>query len=120
MFDIDDFKKINDTQGHVTGDLIIKQLAIIALHCIREVDLVGRYGGDEFIIFLPNTIKEEAFIIAERLRKNVELAQNFRCTISVGISSYPQDGLKANQLISTADEALYASKKKGKNRVSLT
>lgn len=118
MFDIDNFKHINDTFGHITGDVCIKNLVNTARSSIREKDLLGRFGGDEFVIVLPGLDIGEAKLVAERLRENVSLMKNPKFTISVGVASYPQDGSTVKELISLADEGLYVSKEKGKNMVS--
>ncbi|WP_459195823.1 GGDEF domain-containing protein [Wukongibacter baidiensis] len=120
MFDIDNFKHINDTFGHITGDVCIKNLVNTARSSIRERDLLGRFGGDEFVIVLPGLDIEEASVVAERLRENVSSMKNPKFTISIGISSYPQDGNTVKDLISLADNGLYVSKEKGKNMVSHT
>jgi diguanylate cyclase (GGDEF)-like protein len=118
MFDIDHFKKINDTYGHVTGDQCIKSLAQIAKNHLRRVDYLGRYGGDEFIIILPGIPVEGAKVVAERLREQVSTACSPRITISMGIAVYDQDGTTVTELISKADQGLYRSKRRGRNAVS--
>ncbi len=118
MFDIDDFKQINDTLGHVTGDKCIKSLAIIAKSNMREFDMIGRYGGDEFIIVLPGVTLNQAVQIAERFRKRVEATETPHYTISMGIASYPRDGTTVEALIEAADAGLYKSKDRGKNTIS--
>lgn len=118
MFDIDNFKIINDTLGHVTGDLCLKTLANIAVANIREVDYLGRYGGDEFVIVLPNLSTNEAKFVAERFRSRVSETSNPRFTVSIGIATYPQDGTTVKELISAADKGMYRSKSKGRNTVS--
>lgn len=118
MFDIDNFKAINDSLGHVTGDVCLKTLANIASGNIREVDYLGRYGGDEFIIVLPTLGEAEAKFVAERFKRKVSETSNPRFTVSIGISSYPKDGQTVKELISVADRGLYKSKSKGKNTVS--
>lgn len=118
MFDIDNFKNINDSLGHVTGDVCLKTLANIASGNIREVDYLGRYGGDEFIIVLPTLGETEAKFVAERFKQKVSETSNPRFTVSIGISSYPKDGQTVKDLISVADKGLYKSKSKGKNTVS--
>lgn len=117
MFDIDNFKTINDSLGHVTGDICLKTLANIASSNIREVDYLGRYGGDEFIIVLSTLSENEAKFVAERFRKKVSETNNPRMTISIGIATYPKDGLTAKELISAADKALYRAKSNGKNSI---
>lgn len=118
MFDIDNFKTINDSLGHVTGDICLKTLANIASGNIREVDYLGRYGGDEFIIVLPTLGESEAKFVAERFKNKVNETTNPRLTVSIGISTYPKDGQTVNELISVADKGLYRSKSKGKNTIS--
>ncbi len=118
MFDIDNFKKINDTYGHINGDICIKSLVNIVRGSIRDVDVLGRYGGDEFLLVLPALDLKEARLVAERLRKNVNTLSNPKFTISIGVATYPQDGKRVKDLISIADEGLYQSKKSGKNTVS--
>lgn len=118
MFDIDDFKSINDSYGHVTGDLCLKVLANIASSNIREMDFLGRYGGDEFIIVLPSLSENEARYVAERFKKKVNETTNPKFTVSIGIATYPQDGETVKELISVADKGLYRSKSKGKNAIS--
>lgn len=118
MFDIDNFKNINDTRGHLTGDMIIKQVAATARSCVRDRDSVGRYGGDEFIIALPTANLTDAHTIAERLRTRIADNELINCTVSIGLASFPVDGTNAQELIKAADEGLYISKQKGRNAVS--
>lgn len=118
MFDIDNFKIINDSYGHVTGDKCIITLAAIAKANLREFDLIGRYGGDEFIIVLPGTNMGEAYQIAERFRKKVELSEKPHYTISIGISTYPKDGISVEDLLEVADKSLYKSKDNGRNTIT--
>ena len=118
LFDIDNFKTINDTLGHVVGDKCIKMLCATAKKNIRDFDLVGRYGGDEFVIVLPGTSTNEAIMIAERFRQRVETSDSPHYTISIGVASYPADGDSFKALIAAADEGLYHSKRNEKNAVS--
>lgn len=117
MFDIDNFKTINDSLGHVTGDKCLKTLSVIASGNIREVDYIGRYGGDEFIIVLPTLAENEARFVAERFRKKVNETSNPKFTVSIGIATYPYDGQTVHELISAADKGLYKAKNKGKNTI---
>lgn len=118
MLDIDSFKTINDTLGHITGDKCIKMLAAAARNNIRDFDLIGRYGGDEFVIVLPDIETNHAVMIAERFRRHVEASDSPHYTVSIGIASYPTDGTDVKALIAAADEGLYRSKRKGRNAVS--
>lgn len=118
MFDIDNFKTINDTLGHIAGDRCIKTLSTLAKSNLREFDVIGRYGGDEFVIVLPGANTVQAMMIAERFRKKIEATEAPHFTISVGISTYPEDGITVKQLVEAADDYMYSSKTRGKNAVS--
>lgn len=118
MFDIDNFKGVNDNYGHVTGDVCLKTLATIARKNIRDDDFLGRYGGDEFIIVLTHINVEEARPIAERFIRKVNETKSPHFSISLGMSSYPTDGRTQKDLLEIADQGLYYSKEKGKNAVS--
>ncbi|NLN64019.1 MAG: diguanylate cyclase [Clostridiaceae bacterium] len=120
MFDIDNFKTVNDVHGHITGDKCIKNLVSIAKHTFRGDDVIGRFGGDEFIILLPDTSPVKAYLVADRFRKNVEKTNDPHYTVSIGVASYPLDGTNSRQLVTAADKALYHSKEKGRNMVSHT
>jgi diguanylate cyclase (GGDEF)-like protein/PAS domain S-box-containing protein len=123
MIDIDYFKKINDTFGHGTGDMVLQKLATQLLGQTRIVDIVCRYGGEEFLIILPNTAVAIAFQIAERWRKSfmgMTMPLEYsgaQTTISCGISEFPLNGKTVEELISTADKAMYHAKATGRNRV---
>lgn len=126
MIDIDNFKDINDTYGHLVGDQILREISNQIAQTVRKIDVPARYGGEEFTVILPETSKQEAVIIAERLRANISnisviAGENKEVspTASIGISQYPQDGLDATMLIGNADSALYNSKHNGKNCISL-
>ena len=125
LMDIDNFKKINDTYGHLTGDNILRRLAVVLQETVRKIDIPARYGGEEFVVILPETNKEDACIIAERIRKNVsEIVvkvnddQDLSPTISMGVAQYSTDGKEPKELINAADTALYFSKHNGKNMVA--
>lgn len=121
--DIDDFKIYNDLLGHQAGDRILKELAGLLKKQSRKMDSVSRYGGEEFTIILPQTNKQEAFLIAERLRQDIvnysfvheEILPNKKLTISLGVASFPEDGASPSELIAYSDKALYQAKHKGKN-----
>ena len=123
MLDLDDFKIYNDSLGHQSGDMILKDIANLIKNQSRKMDYVCRYGGEEFAIILPYTDKKEAFLIAERLRENVskhpfikeEVQPNRSITASLGLASFPENGSTAAKLISHSDHALYEAKHKGKN-----
>ncbi len=125
MMDIDNFKLINDTYGHQAGDEMLKKISQVILNTIRKIDMASRYGGEEFAIILPETYKENARKIAERLRKKIsDVTITVKCgtevkpTISIGLATFPVDADEKNNLIGFADEALYFAKKMGKNCVS--
>ena len=127
MLDIDNFKSYNDTYGHTQGDVLIRMVAGLLRANYRGVDIVGRYGGEEFIALLPETPKEEAAHTAERLRQSVaetvfpgfaddpEIA--VKKTISIGVATMPDDASDAEMLVMLADQALYRAKRGGRNRV---
>ncbi len=125
MLDIDNFKNVNDTYGHLIGDQILRELSRVISETVRKIDIPARYGGEEFVVILPETTKDDATIIAERLRKNISkisVAANETTTISpttsIGVAQYPYDGIDPKTLINAADTALYHSKNNGKNVVS--
>jgi diguanylate cyclase (GGDEF)-like protein len=117
MLDIDDFKKYNDTYGHQAGDEILKKLANFLVEAVRAADMVFRYGGEEFVVFLPQTLKQGGVETAKRLI-NLE-RQNLPVTISLGLVSYPEDGQNINDLLLRVDKALYQAKHLGKDRICL-
>jgi diguanylate cyclase (GGDEF)-like protein len=127
LFDIDHFKNFNDTHGHDAGDLVLRAMSAVVLSCIRESDIACRYGGEEFIIILPDTPIEIAEQRAQALRQEVsELTLDYqgqelgRLTISLGVAAFPQHGTKRDALIKSADQAAYLAKKGGRNRVVLS
>ncbi len=130
MMDIDNFKHINDSYGHLSGDLVLKSMAGIIRNSIRNIDVPGRYGGEEFFLVLPETSRENSRIVAERIRARVEkhpfktvIGEPLQVTVSIGIASL-QPALKEMptpvselELIKVADSSLYLAKRSGKNRV---
>lgn len=119
ILDIDRFKKVNDTYGHQVGDEVLVQLAQVLTTQARETDIAARYGGEEFVVILPNTDIEESKIIAEQLRQSVELSQwkTGSITVSIGIATFTTEDSDAT-ILKNADQALYASKENGRNRVT--
>lgn len=118
MIDIDDFKKYNDSFGHIQGDQVLKEISGIIKDNCRKIDIVCRYGGEEFSLILPSNNKKEALLLAERIRKSVEKnnISGSKFTVSIGVASFPQDHARKKELIKKADIALYQAKNKGKNR----
>lgn len=125
MIDVDYFKRYNDTYGHQQGDELLRALAEILRQNVRQSDIVGRYGGEEFAVILPETSKSAAVVLAQRLCGIVANTAfpgrpdgpPVRCTISIGVASYPEDGLTVSELVAAADTALYRAKRFGRNRV---
>jgi len=123
MVDLDFFKEKNDKFGHLVGDVILKEIAKILKSNLREIDIIGRYGGEEFIVALAGIAREGALQAAERLRSSIEHSvfkaydEKVSSTISIGVASFPEDGVDENVLIESADKALYKAKEKGRNRV---
>jgi diguanylate cyclase (GGDEF)-like protein len=124
MLDLDHFKRVNDTHGHPTGDVILYETAQMLRETAREIDMLGRYGGEEFIVILPETAEDAAVQFAERFRQRVEghvyrdESAEVQMTVSIGVASSPgAGGDHPDLLIKHADEALYAAKEGGRNRV---
>jgi diguanylate cyclase (GGDEF)-like protein len=127
MLDIDDFKKVNDTYGHLQGDEVLRRVGRILRSESRGIDEPARYGGEEFVVALPETGTDGAIGLAERVRERIEREQvpflnqegNLRITASVGVASIPDSAADVPGLIAAADAALYAAKRGGKNRVEV-
>lgn len=125
MIDIDHFKKYNDTYGHPAGDALLSAVARLLKENIRKIDIAARYGGEEFCLVLAETNKAAAVVVAEKMRKLVELSQfqpqearvNGRVTISLGVATFPDDATSMNDLIAIADRRLYHAKQGGRNQV---
>jgi len=121
MFDLDNFKGMNDTHGHLTGDAVLLAVSESVRSALRASDFVGRYGGDEFVALLPGADLEGAVIVTETLRRaisQVEVANlDQSITGSFGVACYPDDGTTEIELLRSADQALYSAKGHGRNRV---
>ena len=124
IFDVDHFKNFNDRNGHLRGSETLKDIAAIMKKKFRSTDLLAKYGGDEFVIILPQTDKVGAYLAAERLRESVE-KQPFpgaetqpqkKITLSIGLASYPEHGLNEEEILNRADKSLYFAKESGRNR----
>ncbi len=128
LIDVDHFKKINDQYGHDTGDKVLVDITRIINACLRETDMAGRIGGEEFGVLLHDTPNEGAYWVAERIRASIAQhqfttateAKPLRCTVSIGVSSFhPDDMLDAARLYKQADNRLYIAKNTGRNQVSV-
>jgi len=123
MIDIDDFKSVNDSLGHAAGDAVLQRIASVVPTCLRSYDLLGRYGGEEFVALLPDTSLDQGCRIAERIRTSVaedEIdtgGREVRCTVSVGVAEMASLDDSLYSLIKRADAALYEAKRQGKNRI---
>jgi diguanylate cyclase (GGDEF)-like protein len=125
LLDLDHFKDVNDSHGHMLGDLVLERVGGIVRHAVRDADAACRFGGEEFGVVLPETAREGGYAVAERIRRRVEQAfkdhpvdgRDIPMTISAGLAAFPEDGLHADELAARADEALYGAKHAGRNRV---
>jgi len=121
MIDIDHFKRLNDEFGHLMGDDVLRQISTIFTQNLRKIDVGCRYGGEEFAIIIPETTGEDAYYVAEKLRKAVKKMAfpgvPRPVTISLGVASYPANGSNRDELVKAADEALYTAKQSGRNTV---
>ncbi len=126
MLDLDHFKQVNDAHGHQTGDQVLQEFASRSVKSVREVDLIGRYGGEELIIFLPETDISTAKIVAERLRKSIankpfEVSnQELNITVSIGVAGRDNNTVQLETLIARADQAMYIAKHKGRNAIAVS
>ena len=120
LLDIDDFKKFNDKYGHVTGDEILLEMAQIFKSTIREEDVLCRYGGEEFLIIMPETSSDNAVSLFERIQEKIhssEIFAQFKVTVSAGTANYTSNATNLTDLIRCADISLYQAKKSGKDRI---
>ena len=124
MMDLDELKAINDRLGHFHGDRVLRGVGEVITQGFRQIDTAARYGGDEFVVLLPETDPTGAFVLAEKIRLGVHaMALDTptgmpRPSLSIGVVAYPDDGRTADELIISADGAMYASKHAGKDRVT--
>lgn len=126
MLDIDFYKRINDNFGHISGDIILKEISSIIKSSVRSCDIVGRYGGEEFGIVFPDIDLDGALRLCEQIRKNIEQHEfnirnnSIKITISIGICfKSPKEHIKYNEMIEKADKALYKAKNNGRNKVEI-
>lgn len=121
MYDLDYFKRVNDTFGHQTGDEVLRAVASAALRTLKRNQILGRWGGEEFLVFLPNTQLNQAAVIAENIRKKIELLKfehsELKITVSIGAASFPQNAATVRELLEKTDQALYYAKNAGRNTV---
>lgn len=123
LIDIDYFKTVNDVHGHLVGDDVLRHMTAVATDVLRTGDVIGRYGGEEFIVFMPNTNESEAAILAERLRAAIESRAymegklSIPITVSIGVADSVRAGYDFKGLVAAADSTLYAAKNAGRNRV---
>jgi diguanylate cyclase (GGDEF)-like protein len=123
MLDVDGLKEYNDVHGHLGGSGVIKRVAALAAAKLRAIDMLCKYGGDEFVAVLPRTPKRGAALAAERIRRSIEESKfpgerkTGKITMSMGIASFPEDGRTVQDLIERADKALYKAKRHGRNTV---
>jgi diguanylate cyclase (GGDEF)-like protein len=122
VFDIDYFKEVNDRYGHITGDYVLKTIAVFIREHIRQIDYLVRWGGEEFVMIAPETDLEGAGVLAERMRKGIE-SYGFdkveRVTVSFGVTEFKKDD-DMDSVLKRADDALYKAKLNGRNRVEVS
>jgi diguanylate cyclase (GGDEF)-like protein len=124
MLDLDHFRRINDSKGHLAGDLVLKGVALRLKESVRPYDVIGRYGGEEFVMLLPDTNLEQSLEAAERIRKSMRQepfeikGDQINLTVSLGVSCSNENDQGLNDLLKRADEGLYKAKAAGRDRVS--
>jgi len=124
FMDIDFFKRVNDSHGHLVGSRVLQEVGSVLRSCVRDTDTVARYGGDEFVVLLVETNSEEAMVVAERMRKAIEsehlvqsMELDIRLTISIGIAAFPEHATSKQHLLNLADQAMYRGKESTRNVV---
>jgi diguanylate cyclase (GGDEF)-like protein len=123
MLDVDYFKKINDTYGHLVGDAVLKEVAQVIRENVRQIDIIGRWGGEELAVVFAEAGPGQGRFAAERLRQAVEgreicaYDEKLKATVSIGIAGFPRDAKEIQPLIEKADQALYRAKEAGRNKV---
>jgi diguanylate cyclase (GGDEF)-like protein len=125
FFDLDHFKQVNDTYGHLVGSKVLRETADIVKNCLRDIDVATRYGGDEFVLLLPESDREAALIVTNRLRDAInahsfanEVDMDIRLTASFGIATYPLDATTKVDILRLADNAMYHVKETTRNGVA--
>jgi len=125
IIDIDFFKKVNDTYGHLCGDYVLRETAYIIQDSFRKTDMVFRYGGEEFVVILTETALESALIPLKRLKEKIETqnfyygGNNLKITLSIGVNSDIDNASSASEFLENADKALYRAKENGRNRIEI-
>lgn len=119
MMDIDDFKRINDTHGHLKGDEVLRKIGHLVQQSIRQMDVAARYGGEELVVIMPDTDMFDASQVGERIRRAIEQLDfdDFNVTVSMGISEFGRSNRNPENMIAAADAAMYRAKRAGKNRI---
>jgi diguanylate cyclase (GGDEF)-like protein len=121
--DLDHFKGYNDTNGHSAGDAVLREVAHLIEQSVRNIDVAGRYGGEEFVVVLVETDRDEAFAVAERIRARLRAAgftaNGVPLTVSIGIAGYPEDAERREDLLDKADWAMYLAKRRGRDQVAV-
>jgi diguanylate cyclase (GGDEF)-like protein len=119
--DLDHFKGYNDANGHSAGDVVLREVAHMIEQSVRNIDIAGRYGGEEFVVLLVETGRADALMIAERIRERIGAAgfsaHGTPLTVSIGVAGYPEDSGRREELLDEADRAMYLAKQRGRDQV---
>lgn len=124
VVDLDHFKAVNDSHGHLVGDMVLRQVAVILRNALRDVDKLGRWGGEEFVALLPETGRAGAAILADRLCESVAAATiahddvSIACTVSIGVAAMSEPPASLDEIFSLADQAVYRAKDAGRNQIA--